>query len=149
MIHKNLKFAGLDDVVLLETKNWKANAGRRFDMVKGQTINIPKNLTHLRVGLGWQTKLDLDASVLTLDATNNRVDWVYFNHLTSKDGAISHKGDDRVGGGGGDDETILINLSKVGNKVETIWIVVNIYDDGKTFYDVEGAFCRLLDHYSG
>ena len=141
MIIKNLKFAGMDDAVLLKTKNLKANTSRRFDLAKCQTINIPQNLTHLRVGLGWKNIFDLDAAILTLDKNGKRVDYVYLWHLKSKDGAITYTGSN--------DEKILINLPKVGHSIKTMRIVVNIQEDRKTWADYEGAFCRILDHYSG
>ena len=61
------------------------------------------------------------------------VDVVYFGKKKSRDGAILHGGDNTTGEGSGDDETISINLSKVDPKVDSIWPVVTIYTDNKSF----------------
>ena len=60
-------------------------------------------------------------------------DNVYFGNLKSKDGAITHSGDNRTGAGSGDDETISINLEKVDSSVETLWAVITIYTYSSTF----------------
>lgn len=46
-----------------------------------------------------------------------------------------HLGDNRTGGGDGDDEQILIQLNKVPNDVHKIVFVVNIYDCQKRKQD--------------
>lgn len=58
-------------------------------------------------------------------------------------------GDNRTGAGTGDDETILISLHKCNIKVESIWIVITIYDRGKQFDDVKGAYARITDSNKG
>ena len=79
-----------------------------------------------------------------LDSKGEVVDRVFFNKKTSDDGAIRHAGDNWTGEGSGDDERIEIYLDKIQDKVDSIWPVINIYDKGKQFDDVDGAYCRLF-----
>ena len=74
---------------------------------------MPEAFTHMSMGLGWSTNLDLDASIIMLDAQGAVVDRVFFNKKTSDDGAIVHSGDNRTGQGSGDDERIEIYLDKI------------------------------------
>lgn len=79
--------------------------------------------------------VDLDASVVMLDATKRKVDVVYFGHKNSNDGSIHHSGDDLTGDADGDDgidnEVISVNLSKVDNKVEYLVFILNSYQHHK------------------
>jgi tellurium resistance protein TerZ len=50
-----------------------------------------------------------------------------------------------TGEGDGDDEIIDIELEKLSDKVYSIWPVITVYTTGKTFNNVSGAFCRILD----
>ena len=65
--------------------------------------------------------------------------------MKSNDKSIIHSGDNREGGGSGDIETITIKLANVSSDVHTIWPVVNVYNDGKSFSDVQGTYCRLFN----
>ena len=105
---------------------------------------MPEAFSHMTLGLGWKTRLDLDSSIIMLDSKGEVVDRVFFNKKTSDDGAIRHAGDNRTGEGSGDDERIEIYLDKIQDKVDSIWPVINIYDNGKQFDDVDGAYCRLF-----
>lgn len=109
---------------------------------------IPDGVNSIKVGLGWNTKLDLDSSIIMLDANGTLIDKVFFNQKRSLDGAIIHSGDDTTGEGKGDDETIQIFLNKIDSRVQSIWPVITIYSPDKQFDDVDGAYCRLLEHGS-
>ena len=73
---------------------------------------------------------------------------IYFGALRSADNSVIHHGDNLTGIGDGDDEVIEILLNKINPSVKYIWAVITIYTDGKTFFDVKGAFCRLFDKNS-
>ncbi|MEU7639952.1 MULTISPECIES: TerD family protein [unclassified Streptomyces] len=135
------------------------------DLSKGQGISLRKSdggtLTAVRMGLGWRSaprrglfgrrtqEIDLDASAL-LFADDSPADVVYFQRLTSDDGAVRHTGDNRVGGAGqgGDDESILVDLERVPVHVDQIVFTVNSFT-GQTFAEVQDAFCRLVDETTG
>ncbi|MFJ3726463.1 TerD family protein [Streptomyces sp. NPDC090045] len=137
-----------------------------INLNKGQQISLEKagggTLSVVRMGLGWQSaprkgflarmtarEIDLDASAV-LFAGQDPVDVVFFQQLVSKDGSVRHTGDNRVGGAGqgGDDESILVDLSRVPVHVDQIVFTVNSFT-GQTFTDVQNAFCRLIDETNG
>ena len=139
-----------------------------ISLSKGQTINLSKDsgsgLTKVFMGLGWdpveQKKggflssifgggggggdIDLDASVIMLDAGKQVIDTVSFAQLTSKDGSIKHGGDNLTGQGDGDDEVIYVDLTKLPGTASHLVFTVNSFR-GQTFNDVKNAFARLVD----
>jgi stress response protein SCP2 len=133
--------------------------GGPVNLSKGQRVSLRKqdgsSLSLVRMGLGWdpikkrglfgnrETEVDLDASAI-LFADQQPVDIAFFNQLRSKDGSVQHAGDNRTGAGDGDDESIVVDLSRVPAHVTTIIFVVTSYE-GHTFAQVEQAFCRLVD----
>ena len=111
-----------------------------INLQKGQRIDLGKESggdTNFYVGLSWDAGAnhDLDASVfecqynpagdpVLLDPPS----FVYYNNLTSADGAIIHSGDNLTGDGDGDDEQIRIFLDKVDPRVNEISVIVTIHD---------------------
>ncbi|OKI08318.1 Tellurium resistance protein terZ [Streptomyces sp. CB02923] len=135
------------------------------NLFKGQGISLAKSdggtLTAVRMGLGWRSaprrglfgsrtrEIDLDASAV-LFADKQPMDVVFFQHLVSDDGSVRHTGDNVVGGAGqgGDDEAILVDLSRVPVHIDQIVFTVNSFT-GQTFAEVQDAFCRLVDETTG
>jgi tellurium resistance protein TerZ len=127
---------------------------------KGQSVSLVKSggggLTQVRMGLGWDAvkkrglfgsrsqTIDLDASALLFDGGGQLVDQVWFQQLTSRDGAVQHTGDNLTGEGEGDDESIRVHLDGVSQAVRTIVFTVNSFT-GQDFSQIENAFCRLID----
>lgn len=127
-------------------------------MVKGQRISLEKPggaLSVVRMGLGWdavkkkglfgarQKEIDLDASCAMFNE-GQLADVVFFGQLTSKDGSVRHTGDNLTGAGDGDDESVLVDLSRVPVHVNSLVFTVSSFN-GQTFNEVENAFCRLVD----
>ncbi|KGN01458.1 chemical-damaging agent resistance protein C [Clostridium novyi A str. 4570] len=136
-----------------------------INLSKGQKINLSKEAPGLKeaiIGLGWDTKqfdggfdFDLDASAFLVGA-NGRVnrdeDFIFYNNLEHSSGCVIHTGDNRTGEGEGDDESIIIDFSKVPERIEKIAIAVTIYDsEGRkqNFGQVENAFVRLVNKENG
>jgi tellurium resistance protein TerZ len=132
-----------------------------INLQKGQKISLEKEagggLTKIVMGLGWDAKkksggffgggsasVDLDASCVLFDETQKIRDAVWFAQLQSKDGSIVHTGDNRTGDGDGDDEQIIVDLTKVPADVKSLMFVVNSFT-GQSFSDIENAFCRVLN----
>ncbi|MDR1608722.1 MAG: TerD family protein [Deltaproteobacteria bacterium] len=140
-----------------------------IDLVKGQRISLEKEsgggLTKVVMGLGWDPvtssgggffkklasllskpkEIDLDASCALFDSNKTPVDFVWFAQLRSKDGSIVHTGDNLTGAGdAGDDEQIIVDLSKIPSNVTTLVFTVNSFQ-GQTFNEVNNAFCRIVD----
>ncbi|MFI6871198.1 TerD family protein [Nocardia sp. NPDC050406] len=134
-------------------------SGGAVSLVKGQRVNLRKEggaaLSYVKMGLGWDpvkrggmfgsraVDIDLDASVIMF-ADMNLVDVVYYGSLLSKDGSIRHSGDNLTGEGAGDDEQIMVDLTRLPAQVTTLLFIVTSYK-GHTFEQVANAFCRLVD----
>ena len=127
---------------------------------KGGNLSLSKtdpNLVRVLIGLGWDERVtdgaafDLDASAFLLTASGKvrgDHDFIFYNQLKSQDGAVEHTGDNRSGQGDGDDETLLVNLSKVAPEVEKIAITVTIHDAkarGQNFGQIANAFIRVVN----
>jgi tellurium resistance protein TerZ len=56
-----------------------------------------------------------------------------------------HKGDNLTGAGSGDDETIVLNISKVSQDVVYLIPVISVFTVNKQFDDVSGAYCRVIE----
>jgi tellurium resistance protein TerZ len=78
------------------------------------------------------------------DEQKQALDVVYFRQLRSKDGSITHTGDNRTGAGDGDDEQIIIELSRVTADVKTLMFTVNSFTS-VNFDQIENAYCRVFD----
>ena len=73
---------------------------------------------------------------------------MYFGNLHHASGAINHAGDNLTGGGEGDDEQIMVDLSKLPAEIGKLVFVVNIYDANvrkQHFGLIRNAFIRLVD----
>lgn len=70
---------------------------------------------------------------------------VYFGNKYGLDGAIKHSGDNLTGEGSGDDEVIEVNLTRLSADLAAVVFVINVFTSGKSFADVSGEYCRLLD----
>lgn len=137
-----------------------------ISLQKGQKVSLSKDnagLSKVIVGLGWdevQQKrgffapkpqaIDCDASALLLKGgkLSDISDLVYFGNLRHKSGTVQHMGDNLTGAGEGDDEQIIVDLSRVPNEYDRIVIVVNIYEAFKRnqhFGMIRNAFIRLVD----
>jgi tellurium resistance protein TerZ len=132
------------------------------NLSKGQKISLDKEaggaLTKVTMGLGWDAikskglfgfggkseTVDLDASCVLFDEANNPIDTVWFRQLKSKDGSIVHTGDNRTGAGDGDDEQIVVDLSRVPANVKSLVFTVNSFT-GQSFEKIENAFCRIMN----
>merc|ERR1712070_74292 len=92
---------------------------------------------------------DLDVSAVLMDADGKDLESVFFGRLESEEHGIRHTGDNLMGEGEGDDEQILVDLDHIGEVVQQVFFVVNIYTPHKTFSQVAEPFCRVVDNASG
>ncbi len=131
------------------------------NLTKGGNVSLTKQapgLTAVIVGLGWDARttdgqaFDLDASAIVCNADGKVLSdkhFVFFNNLTTPDGAVQHTGDNLTGEGGGDDEQVRgqprrpaaprrrgsfsLSRSTTGDTV------------GQTFGQVRNAFIRVVN----
>lgn len=138
-----------------------------ISLQKGQKVSLTKEnagLSKVLIGLGWDEakrsrgglfslkpqSIDCDASALLLKGGKlyDKSDIVYFGNLQHKTGAVWHMGDNLTGAGEGDDEQIVVDLSRLPAEYDRIVIVVNIYqalERNQHFGMIENAFIRLVD----
>ena len=74
--------------------------------------------------------------------------------MDSTDGAIHHTGDDRTGDNSddGDDEQIIVDLTKVPDNIQKIAFTATIYDADKrnqNFGQVSNAYVRFVNESTG
>lgn len=109
-------------------------------------IPIPKFAidTHYTIGLGWDSKVDIDAAVIMMDSVGNIYDNVFHQNLKSRDHSVIHKGDGKGGKGDGDEESVDVFSNKIDEGVMSLWVFISIFTEGKTFNTVKGAYIRIL-----
>lgn len=135
--------------------------GPTLSLSKGQTLSLAKaapTLTKVLVGLGWDVRgtagdaFDLDASALLLTAgrrVRGNQDFIFYNQLAHESGAVTHQGDNRTGAGDGDDEKILIDLTRVPADIDNIVFPVSIHEPGQNFGQVENSYIRIVNDETG
>lgn len=137
-----------------------------ISLQKGQKVSLSKEnagLSKVMIGLGWdevkQSKgffapkpqaIDCDASLIMLQGGKFRKkeDVIYYGNLRHASGTVQHMGDNLTGAGDGDDEQIMVDLSRVPAEYDKLIVVVNIYQAIKRkqhFGLIQNAFCRLVD----
>ncbi len=131
---------------------------------KGGNVSLTKQVANLRavsVGLGWAARqtsgpeFDLDASALLVNQRGHVLSdehFVFFNNLLSPDGSVQHTGDELVGGSGGDDETINVDLALVPAECVSITFAVSIYEADsrrQNFGQIRDAYIRVVDQGTG
>lgn len=127
-----------------------------INLQKGQRENI--NAPKFTIGLGWDINntstggaFDLDASLFLLNDSKKLVSdqhFIFYNNLESPDKSVIHTGDNLTGDGDGDDEQILIDLTKIDAAIQEITVVVTIHDAEsrkQNFGQVRNSFIRIFN----
>jgi tellurium resistance protein TerD len=137
-----------------------------ISLSKGGNISLSKEaggagLAKLTVGLGWDTRatdgadFDLDASAFLLAATakvRSDADFVFYNQPKSACSSVEYMGDNKTGGGDGDDEQIKVDVTKVPADVHKVAFTVTIHEADKrhqNFGMVANAFIRVVNEADG
>lgn len=144
------------------------------NLQKGQKVDLTKGNAGLRgvmVGLGWDEveqpqsrgllgglfgggkaqDIDCDAIAFLLDSNGKierKADVVFFNNLRHDSGCVMHQGDNLTGAGDGDDEQILVDLSRLPTQYERIVVLVSIYkatERNQHFGMIKNAFIRIVN----
>ena len=130
------------------------------NLTKGGNVSLTKQapgLSAVVVGLGWDARttdgqaFDLDASAIVCNADGKALSdkhFIFFNNLSSPDGAVQHTGDNLTGEGSGDDEQVKVNLAGLPAEADRVVFPVSIYDGdtaGQTFGQVRNAFIRVVN----
>jgi tellurium resistance protein TerD len=135
-----------------------------ISLQKGGNVNLSKEapgLSKMVIGLGWDARatdgaaFDIDGSVFLLKADGKvraDIDMVFYNNLKSSDGSVTHSGDNTTGAGDGDDETVMVDLSKVPAEIDKISVCVTIHDAEarkQNFGMVSKAYVRCVNENGG
>lgn len=127
-----------------------------INLQKGQRYALGETMRLALVGLGWDTNrydggydFDLDASAFLLGENGKLLrdeDFVFYNNLSGRDGAVVHTGDNLTGDGEGDDEVIIIDFTKLPPEIRKIAICVTIHEAEErrqNFGQVSNAYIRV------
>ncbi len=127
-----------------------------INLQKGQRVSLDNSMKLALVGLGWDTNrydgghdFDLDASAFLLGENGKLLqdeDFVFYNNLNGRDGAVVHTGDNLTGEGDGDDEVIMIDFTRIPREIKKIAICVTIHDAEarrQNFGQVSNAYIRI------
>src|SRR6476620_4742243 len=131
-----------------------------ISLQKGGNVNLSKEapgLSKVVIGLGWDPRatdgaaFDLDGSAFMVKAdgkVRGDADFIFYNNLKSTDGSVVHAGDNTSGQGEGDDEKIMVDLTKVPADIDKITVGVTIHEAEsrkQNFGMVGKAYIRCLD----
>ena len=74
---------------------------------------MPSSMKCFKFGLGWDTRCDVDASIILFNKQGENIETIYYGNLKNRDNSVVHSGDNLTGDGDGDDEIITVNLGKL------------------------------------
>lgn len=152
------------DEAAYEAEVAKRTAHQYVRVKKGEEINLSRidhALREVTAGVGWDLRafegdpVDVDASVFLLDKndrTREDEDFVFYNNMSGREGAVKHLGDSRTGAGDGDDEKIVLDLMALPFEVVKIAFVLSIYDldmNNNNFKLVRNVYFRLVNNETG
>ena len=136
-----------------------------INLSKGQKVSLTKGnpgLKNIMIGLGWDVNafdsgsdFDLDAACFMADDGGrcpSEKEFIFYGNLEHSSGAVKHMGDNLTGGGDGDDEQIMIDLSLMPANISKIAFTVTIYDADnrrQNFGQVSNSFIRVVDQATG
>ena len=136
-----------------------------INLSKGQKVDLTKGnpgLKNIMVGLGWDVNafdsgsdFDLDAAAFMLGANGKcptEKEFIFYGNLKHASESVIHMGDNLTGEGEGDDEQIMVDLTKVPANVERIAFTVTIYEAEErrqNFGQVSNAFVRIFNEVTG
>ena len=146
----------------------------RFDLSKGERFSLKKSegLNNLTVTLSWEGDADLDISAFLVGEDGlilDDADFVFYGSAkrsepfdpakfgsknawkeqtvpVSADGSVMGAHDERTGGNA---EKMSVDLGKVGSAIKEIIFCSTIYDEGKTFGDVQNPCVTITDDTNG
>ncbi|RIY33320.1 chemical-damaging agent resistance protein C [Psittacicella melopsittaci] len=135
-----------------------------ISLTKGQNISLSRtdpNLKNILIGLGWDAResdgqdFDLDASVFMTGADRKVPSdsyFIFYNQLKSPCGGVEHTGDNLTGDGDGDDESVIVHLDRIEERITSLFVTVTIHDyeiRKQNFGQVSNAFIRLVNNDTG
>lgn len=136
-----------------------------ISLTKGQKVDLTKGnpgLKSVMVGLGWDVNqfdsgvdFDLDASAFLVGENGKcptEKEFIFYGNLEHASESVKHMGDNLTGEGEGDDEQIMVDLSKIPANISKVAFTVTIYDSEtrrQNFGQVSNAYIRIVDESTG
>ncbi len=136
-----------------------------INLSKGQKVDLTKGnpgLKSIMVGLGWDVNqfdtgndFDLDASAFMLGENGKcptEKEFIFYGNLQHASESVQHMGDNLTGEGEGDDEQIMVDLTKIPANIQRVAFTVTIYDADvrrQNFGQVSNAYIRIVDNVTG
>lgn len=159
-IDETTRRINMSDLINTDIKNLKVveKAGEFQVLPKGGNLVVAAQV--FGIGLGWDASrgganFDLDASALLLNDSKNpatSTPVIYYSVTEDSRNSIKHSGDNLTGAGDGDDEVILVDVSKLDPSVNEIDVIINVYSAAsrnQNFGQVSNAYVRLFDIATG
>lgn len=124
---------------------------------KGERVSLSKSVKVFTVGLSWDASqvpgedFDLDVMAFMLNAQGKVITekhFVFYNNLEDPQKSLRHTGDERTGAAEGDDEQMILDLSKVHSDVTEIKFIMNIHEGiarGQNFGQVRNSIAKLYE----
>ena len=136
-----------------------------LQLTKGSKIALEKEnqsgvkLTKIYVGLGWDIKpeamtgadFDLDASAFLLEAdgkAHGSQNVIFYNNKVGVNESVIVGDDNRTGAGDGDDEHIIVDLTKLPKSIQKVMFTVTIFEAAErsqNFGQVRNAYIRIVN----
>lgn len=124
---------------------------------KGERVSLSKSVKIFTVGLSWDASnvpgedFDLDVMAFMLNAQGKVITekhFVFYNNLEDPQKSLRHTGDERTGAKDGDDEQMVLDLSKVHPDVTEIKFIMNIHEGiarNQNFGQVRNSIAKLYE----
>lgn len=133
------------------TVTWKITIDTG-DFMQNTVLKLNKDDKFL-LALKWRheqknKKPDIDLMAIMLDKNRkllSKNDFIFYNNLTSKNGALFHTGDNMSGNSVNDNETILVNLSKIPQNIKYIRFSVLNSCDSKFSEEISYRIAKMKD----
>lgn len=129
-----------------------------LNLQKGEKLDLTKaspSLKKVILAGGWDAvirgataDLDLAAFLVGESGYVEKIpdDVVFFNHQETN--GVKYGGDNRIGGGNGDDETMVVDLEKIDENINKIVFSITIFqaqEKYQNFGQIKNAYVRLLN----
>lgn len=124
---------------------------------KGERVSLSKSVNIFTVGLSWDAsqvhgeEFDLDVMAFMLNKDGKVIThrhFVFYNNLEDPEKSLRHSGDNLTGEGAGDDEQMVLDLSKVHDGVTEIKFIMNIHEGiarNQNFGQVRNSVAKLYE----
>ena len=114
LVRESLKIGGFDTELQELSLNWIPGSEKKTIQLKSdQVVNIPLSMKVFKIGLGWDTELDIDCSVMLFDEWGNCIESISIGKELSTDEAIMLSGNNGMVTNENESDNTSIQLQKI------------------------------------